>query len=754
MPLRRHRTLLLLSLLSSAAAAEPSINWVDEDTMSALEPALQKALPPHCGGLYYNPAFTLPAETRDTVITAANTSLTPNGLAKLSGDVQIFQPKRRLFAEEAELNQATGDFRLAGDIRVEMPNLTFTAHELVGNTRNETAQLSGARYALFDLHARGTAEGFQHNKLITEIEHGSYTTCPPDSDAWLISANDIELDQESGWGEARNVVLRVQNVPIIWLPWMTFPIDDRRKTGLLFPSIGGGDEGGVDISQPIYLNLHPQYDAIIAPRHIQSRGNGFKTDFRYLGELGTGNISYGWLSKDKLFDDEDRAQAQWRHDGNINRWFFNTDINYVSDDFYLKDLDSGLEVSSTTHLARFAEARYLGRTWQLLARAQSWQTIDPLLADADLPYRRLPQFQVSGDPTLMGPVKMEWLSDYTYFDRKANLLTDDTLGHRVHAQPALTMRLENEWGYFQPRARLYYTDYDLEESSPGIGADPERHLWGYNLDAGMVFERYAAENTFLQTLEPRIFFNRVEYQQQDNLPLFDSDELTPSYAALFRENRFTGYDRIGDEQSTTLAVSSRFLDPQSGEESLRLRIAQKIYHDERRVQVEGLIETDKTSPLISEASMKLTDDWNVEVFNHWNSSLNRRELNGLRVSFRDNQRRLLSLNVTDRPRDDLLQGELAALVPVHSRWNLVGRWFYDINEQRSLETLSGVEYSDCCWGVRFVNLRELSDEDGDGTLEGESTWMVQIVLNGLGGFGGRIDSLLERSIPGYRSKND
>lgn len=754
MPLRRRYLPCLLAMLCSPLHAEPDMGWIDEDTMKTLPPTLQREVPAHCGGIYYNPLFAVAPETRDTEITAKETSQVEGGRAQLSGDVQIRQPERRLSAEQVSLDQASGDFDMTGNIRVEMPNLTFTAQALAGNIRRKEATLTDVRYALFDIHARGEADLIAQQDNHTLLDRASYTTCPPDSHAWLLRASNIDLDHDAGWGEARNVVLRVQRVPILWVPWLTFPIDDRRKTGLLFPTVASSDAGGVDITQPIYLNLHPQYDATLAPRHIHGRGNGLESEFRYLGGIGSGDLSYGWLARDRLFDDEDRALARWEHSGHRDRWFFNTDVNYVSDDFYLKDLDTGIETAATTNLQRLAEARYLGRTWQFAGRLQSWQTIDPLLPDTDLPYRRLPQLQLTGRPKLFGPLRLDLLGDYSYFDRNADVVGDDILGHRTHLQPALALRLENAWGYIEPRARFYYTGYNLEEHG-GLDEDsPERSLWGYNLDAGMVFERYAGDNTFLQTLEPRVFVNYVQYEDQGNLPLFDSDELTPSYAALFRENRFTGYDRIGDEQSTTLALSSRFLDPQTGEETLRLRIAQKLYQNDRRIQVQGPTETDKTSPLISEASMQLTDEWHVDVFNHWNSTLNERDLNGARLSFQRRDNRVLNIGITDRPGDDILQGELAAAVPVHDQWHLVGRWFYDFRGEQSLETLAGIEYRDCCWGVRLLSLRELTDEDGDGRLDADTSWMVQIVLTGLGGFGGRIDSLLERSIPGYRSLND
>lgn len=762
MPLRQPGLLLLSCLLVPGLVAGETPGWMTREDMEALPPELRRPIAPWCSGTWYNPLFARPAETRDTVITARRTRLREDGPAELIGDVEIRQPDRRLLAEGAIFDQDSGDFTLQGDIRVEMPNLSFSARDVSGNTHDDSARLLDARYALFDLHARGSAAAIDHARNMTRITDGTYTTCPPDSRAWMISGADITLDHEEGWGVARNVVLRLQRVPVLWVPWLTFPIDDRRKTGLLFPTITSADEGGIDITQPIYLNLHPQYDAIVAPRHIHGRGNGLENRFRYLTRFGSGTLDYSWLHQDRMFDDGNRALGRWRHDATVERWWFNADVNYVSDDFYLKDLDNGLEVASTTYLPREARAHYVGRTWRFLARLQSWQIIDPLLADVDQPYRRLPQLQLSGDPTLYGPLEIDWLSDYTWFDRSADLPLDDITGHRLHLQPALTMRLENSWGYLQPRARFYHTRYMLEGVDTAPTDTPTRSLLGLNLDAGVVFERPTASANLVQTLEPRIFLNYVEHEDQADLPLFDADELTPSYDALFRENRFTGFDRIGDEQSATLGLGTRYLERDTGRERLHLRVAQKLHRRDRRVQVVGDVERRSTSPLISEATVAVGRHWYLEAFNHWNTAGNYRELNGLRIGYQRNET-LFNVGYTDRPLETctqfhaqndvcaVSQGEVSGVLPIAGNWQLLGRWFYDFEERRSLETLAGVEYRNCCWRLRMLHVRELTDEDADGVLDADTTWMAQLMLTGLGGFGGRIDSLLERSIPGYRS---
>lgn len=754
MPLRSPR-LLLLSVLCTSPVLASDLQWMTREDMAALPEALQRPIPVWCSGIFYNPALSTKSAMRDTRISADRSEFQLDGDALLEGDVLIEQPGRTLSAERALYNQTTGAFQLDGGIQVDTTDLSFRAKSLTGNLKDREAVLLNARYALFPQQAHGKAKRVEQQGEHIIIERGSYTTCAPGSNGWLLSARHIDLDQDKGWGEARHVVLRIENVPVAYLPWITFPIDDRRKTGLLFPGFGTSDNGGFDVSQPLYLNLHPQADATVAPRYIDGRGNGIDTDFRYLTRFGQGELVYGWLQQDRLFNNEDRSVASWKHGGSLDRWLFSTDVNYVSDDFYFKDLDTGLEVASLTHLPREGEAEYFGRRWRFVSRMQAWQTIDPTIAPTELPYRRLPQLSLTGLQPLIGPLTLDWVSDLTVFDRNANVATDDITGQRLHLQPALQMTLQNSWGYVQPRVRLYQTNYDLQGVDTLPSDTPNRTLWGANLDAGLFLERpfaFSGRN-LIQTLEPRLFVNHIEQEEQFTLPDFDSGHLTSSWDTLFRENRFTGYDRIGDEQSITAGLTSRFRDPLTGNDLLVLRAGQK-FHREDRVVESGLVNTPavtrRQSPVIADATLQLDRRWSLYAETQWNSEQNQREQNSLRIGYSDQERLFLHAGYQYRPVDDIRQTELAALMPVHRHWSLIGRWLHDLGDRQSLETIAGVEYRDCCWRIRLLNVRELSDRDGLVGLDAERTTLLQIQMVGLGGFGGTVDSLLERGIPGYR----
>lgn len=756
MPLRSVPSRLFTTLLLGGALlplpAMAELGWMTREQVRQLPPEQRQKVPAWCEGLYYNPALGVPDPAADTIVTMARSQMVPGGLTQLSGDVRIEQPGRMLSADQAQLDQTSGDFLLEGRVRARTPEFAVDAEHMSGNIHARAGTFTQVDYALYAQHARGSASRIEQQGDMVYLDQARYTTCPPDSSGWRLDAGHMALDQATGWGTARNMVLRVRDVPVLYLPWITFPIDDRRKSGLLFPSLTTSDDGGFDFAQPIYLNLHPQLDATLAPRHIQNRGTGLDAEFRYLTGLGRGTLSYGRIESDRQFNNDSRVIAGYQHHGQINRWTLDADVNYVSDDFYFKDLDTGLDVRSQTNLPREGTAQYWGRTWSFLGRVQAWQTIDPMLPDANKPYRRLPQLAVSGDPTLVGPLKMLWMSDFTRFDRSTSLPLDNITGDRLHLQPALTMPLRTSWGYVEPRARVYHTRYQLDGVDTLPSDRPTRDMWGISMDSGLFFERDLAfrDNDWVQTLEPRLFYNRIDYQDQSDLPDFDSGELTFGYNSLFRENRYTGYDRIGDEEKVSVGLTSRLLNSDSGREALRLRMGQSYYLEDRQVQLDNRpVDRRDWSPMVADATWYFKRYWHLFAETQWDRENDRREQNSIRLGYSDGERRVVHVGYRYRAQENIEQTELAGFWPVHRNWNVIGRWLYDIKDERSLENLVGVEYHDCCWQLRLVSIRTLSDRKGDGRLLADRNLQLQIQMIGLGGFGGKIEKLLERSIPGY-----
>lgn len=728
--------------------------------MKALPTELQKDIPEWCNGTYYTPQFATPPSHNNTIIEADNVSYASDGMAQLTGNVSILQPNRQLFAEEATLNQDSGEFSLLGSIRLDGASESFNARELTGNIYSEQNELEHVRYSIFSRHARGEARYISREDNITYIKQGSYTTCEPGQKGWKLAARHISLDKAKGWGTARDITLEVKDVPVLYLPWMTFPIDDRRKTGLLFPTFANTDDGGIDYTQPIYLNIHPQLDTIIAPRFINGRGTGVETQTRYLTHLGSGNIDYALINKDRKFDRESRSMARWEHRGGYGHWSYSTDVNYASDDFYFKDLGTTtLEAVSQTQLPRMARMTYAQRTWQFSTQIQSWQIIDPSLAKADYPYRRLPRMTLTAQPDIRGPFRFNLESEYAYFDRGVDLPGGSLAGNRFHVQPALSLPLNKSWGYFTPRVRTYTTYYDLHGLKGLNDNNPRRTLTAANADTGMYLERNLSlfNNNYLQTLEPRLFYNYVPFQQQDDLPLFDTILQPFSYASLFKENRFLGYDRIGDENKLATGLTSRLLDAQSGSEIWRVRVGEGIYFKDRRVSVRPnqSVNRVRTTPIVADSTLHFNQRWSLYAEKQWDNGTDLGKQNILRLGYHNPARRYgyIGYRKVEAGNNTVRQGEIAGMWPISQHWSLMASELFDFDNRRSVESVSGIEYRDCCWKLRLVNRRLLADYQGNSNLTARRTIMFQIQLIGLGGFGDKVDTLLENTIPGYRRED-
>ncbi len=745
--------------LTVAYAAEPAnLGWMTSEEMAQLPEAQQRPIPEWCSGIYYAPRFSAARTQENTLINANRATYSSNGDISLTGDVTIRQPLRYLSADSASYHQKNGDFSLKGNSLVQTPYRSFQAKHISGNSQQKSLQLDDAQFAIFDQHARGSANGISRENNVTYIYRGSYTTCEPGQNGWMINARRIRLDHEEGWGTAKDMTLEIKDIPVLYLPWITFPINDDRKTGLLFPSFSLSDEDGFDYTQPIYLNIHPQFDMTLAPRIITKRGVGMESQARYLTQLGEGQIDYAFIQHDRQFHDQTRSVFQWTHNGHYGHWNYNANVNYVSDPFYFKDLGTNtLDMVSRTYLPRTGSISYSRRSWQLITRIQSWQVIDPTLSRYNYPFRRVPEVRFIAHPRQYGPIQVDWWSSYTYFDRSLGALGDSQGGGRWHIEPALSLPLVASYGYFTPRIRLYSSYYNLHGMTGLPDERPTHTLAGFNLDTGLFFERQfdLMGKDYLQTLEPRLFYNYIPYREQQDTPNFDASKPAFSYSSLFRENRFLGYDKVGDANKLALGVTSRIIDDKTGQQLWRFRVGQGIFFEDRYVHLTPRApSTDRSTPLVADATFRLNGHWSLFAQKQWSHSDSQNKEDIFRLSYRDPARRYGYIGYrrldTGLGTTVVQQGELAGMWPVTDNWSLLFSELYDLDNHRSIETVSGIEYRDCCWKLRLINRRLLADYNGGGEIEPRTSIVFQIQLIGLGGIGDKAESLLEDTIPGYR----
>ncbi len=690
--------------------------------------------------------FTPAADDEQIRLEAGEAEVRLGGAASLSGGVVVGRSDFLLEAERAEYDPAERSLSLSGDVhyggadaevRSQLAEFSYDA----GRLRFEDAE--------FGLNARGSRGDAGVLQIDREgrltLEDVTYTTCPPNDDDWLLRGREIRLETARGMGSARNVRLEFLGVPILYAPYLSFPITDARKSGFLIPDIGSSGRSGTDVSVPYYWNIAPNYDATLTPRILTRRGIQLNTEFRVLTGNSEGIAELEYLPSDNETG-EDRIYMNLRDRTIINdRVRALLAVRSVSDDNYFEDLGGSLSETSITHLNQSLSFDYPGRHWYLAADFRIFQTIDSSITGLDEPYRQLPRFVANGNWPATG-TGFSWgvASELTYFDRN-----EGVTGWRFNARPRLTYSLERPGWFLRPEVAFDHSRYGLDQTLPGEEDRPSRSVPLYSVDSGAVFERTLAGGRRVQTLEPRALFVHVPYTAQDDLPVFDTVEPDINLVSLFRKNRFVGPDRLTDTDQVSIGVTTRILDASSGRELLRATLGQTRYLSAQGISLPGIapISAD-SSDYIAELGFGVYGNWNVDLGYQWNSDTDTTTNSEVRLQYRPDDSKVVNFSYRYRRRS-VEQGDISWSWPIGDRWNFVGRYNYSFREGTTLERFFGIEYENCCWGIRLVTRRYISRRD----RTADTSIAIQLELKGLTSVGDPADKLLERGILGY-SRND
>ncbi len=660
--------------------------------------------------------------------------------AIMSGGVLLRRDDKLTGADTARFDSEQRALYLEGGVRYEDPRTQILSRSAEFGYAMGRIRFEGAEFSLGSSNARGAAEEIEINESGTLSLGGvEYTTCPPGDEDWLLQGKSIRLDTREGIGTARGMKLRFMNVPIIYLPYISFPIGDARKSGVLTPEIGSSGRSGNEIRVPYYFNLAPNYDATITPRLLTSRGLQVETKFRYLTRRNEGSISADYLPDDDEFN-RSRHQVRFGHRTTWgNGWRNRINFREVSDGEYFEDLGGSLSVSSTTHLDRHLSFDYYSERLSVFAQAQDYQTIDDTIMPADEPYRRVPQILVNANWPV-GVVRLVLDSEVVSFDRDTGVT-----GWRVNASPSVELDLGTPGWFVKPAIALDYTRYELSNTLPGETTDPARTVPISSVDVGLVLERAMANARRIQTLEPRLLYVNIPFRDQDGLPVFDTILPDINLVQLYRKNRFLGVDRIGDTEQLSAGVTSRVLDVATGRELMTATIGQTRYYSDRNVTLPGrTASTVEASDYIAQLRFLLLDNVNFDLGHQWGNGDNGTTKSEARLQYSPARNKVFNLAYRFR-RDSLEQGDVSWSWPVSTQWNFVGRYNFSFRDQEVLEQFFGLEYESCCWGLRLVSRRHISKRDGTR----DSSFGLQLVLKGMTSVGTAADKLLERGILGY-----
>ncbi len=733
--------------------------------LAAAEDGARQKLPPGLG--LKSPQQNQPDRDAPVLLEADRLQGTQDREIEAFGNARLRKAGQAFQADWMRHDTDTEVLTAKGGVRIEQEREILEGSSLRYELDTDKGVMEQPRYMLMsvpasaqnksrlsDVDGRGTAE-----RLLFDgpgkykIETANYTTCEPGNDAWFLRAKTLDIDRNRDIAVARDARIVFFDQTIFYSPYLSFSLHQERKSGVLTPSYRTSNTTGLEFTVPYYLNLAPDMDATLYPRYMTKRGLQLGGEFRYLERNWKGEARAELLSGDQQIS-RDRWGFFTKHQHSFaNGWGGTINLNRVSDGNYFTDLSTQIAVTSQVHLSNdltLSRGGTLGDAgiYSFSAFTQRWQTLqaDPL-APLVPPYNRQPQLTFSAQRQGSRWGDLDFVGSFVAFDH-SSLVT----GRRTLAYPSLSLPLQNAFAFVTPKIGMHATHYAMGNNNVGGLADTTRTLPIFSAESGLVFERNMSAGglPLIQTFEPKAYYVYIPYKDQSRLPNFESGLQDINFATIFTENQFSGQDRINDANQLTVGASSRFIDANTGIERFRAAVAQRYYFQSQRVTVPGVpprASDSNSSDLLATVSGNIAKNWAVNAGWQYNTDLKQMQKFNLSGRYQPQQGKVLNLAYRDTV-NTLRQADFSAQWPIDGRWTAVGRWNFSIRDNRTLEALAGIEYSDRCWALRVVAHRFATTTSATST-----SLFVQLELNGVSRIGTNPLEVLKRNISGYKQQD-
>jgi len=685
-----------------------------------------------------------------------------NGDIIYQGEVNVMQGIKTLNADQLTYNRNTEQASAIGNAQYIDGQITLFADKIDTNLGTDKSTLMQTKYQFHGQGGRGSATRVDDNgEGFYELKSSSYTACPPGDETWSLSASTLYIDQVEDMGTAYNAVLRVKDVPVFYFPYISYPLSDKRKTGILFPTYEFSSVNGFTYKQPLYLNLAANQDATITPTYMENRGLLVAAEYRYLFDIGSGTAQIEYLGDDRLREDDngdligERYLLHLDHSVNFAQDFkFTADYNRVSDDNYFSDISTDYGTRSDNQLLQTASLTYTKTDWNSELEVRDFQ----ILGDGDTPHIVLPKLAVSAyQPLNFKSLQFDWYSEITRFEHDDN---DVYTGTRIHAEPKLSLPLYYDSFFVNTELKymLSYYQQDVDNANKyswydDLDESVARYLPSFKIHSGINLERDFSifGNDYRQTLVPQVQYLYVPYKDQSNIGLYDTTSLQQDYYGLFRDNRYSGYDRIAEANQITIGLSSSFLNEQ-GQEHLRFAIGQNYYLSESRTVLPTDDEDDNDqglsrSSILAEFDVNFEDDYFFHAGAEWDPDQNRLQRANTTFEKRWAYNTYLQLSYRYFKEDeesewDEIVNQVGTKVnwSINTQWSTYASYYYNVEFENSYESIIGVKYQSCCWAIGLAYDEHMlsyygTENNYDRDVETERSISLSIELMGLGGLG-------------------
>ena len=669
------------------------------------------------------------------------------------GRVDVKQGNRHLQSAEVEVQQqGSGDnvqryaFARGGfDYQDNQINLLGDDAKIHLNTKD--TDVRNAHYQLVDRQGRGSAESVELRDDYRVMKNATFTSCLQDDHSWSIYADEMRQHVKEEYAEMWHARFKVQGVPVFYTPYLQLPIGDRRRSGLLIPTLGHGSRDGSFYAQPVYWNIAPNLDATLTPKYMSRRGWQLNSEFRYLTTLGEGQIAGEYLGDDRLkdYDSENRKRHlfYWKHNAAFARdWRLDLNYTKVSDKRYFNDFDSAYGSSTDGYADQTGRIAYYQPNYNIAMFVKQFQIFDEVVIG---PYRALPQidFNYYQNGLFGNRVDFKLFSQAVRFDNDSAQMPT---AWRFHGEPSVNTTLSNRYGSMNLEAKLYATQYQQKKGRSDKAEDVEssvnRILPQLKIDLQSVL---ASSQTFIsgytQTLEPRAQYLFRPYKDQSNIGSklnsqylgfgYDSSLLQQDYFSLFNSRRYSGLDRIASANQVTLGGTSRFFD-ENKEERFNIAVGQTYYLEPSRIDENRDNRTEGSS-----SSWAIEANWKINDLMRWRGGYqydpqlgqvslantgieyNPTKNNVVQLNYRYASKEYINQNLTaeaNRYNQDIKQLGVQVGWELSDHWAIAGRYYQDLALKKPVEQYLGVQYNTCCWSVgvgarRYVTSRQNQKND-------------------------------------------
>lgn len=676
------------------------------------------------------------------------------------GDAEIHQDGNYIKGDQIFINTLNDEIHAIGNVQVRQKDITAKGPELKLKLEDRTGQMEKPDFNLNAESAqpsRGNAETlFFEGPNKERLTNARYTTCPAGNDDWYLNTSEMEVDHHAETAAATHARVDFKGVPIFYTPWMDFPFNSERKSGLLTPLIGSSTKNGVILSVPYYWNIGPDMDATLTATYMGNRGTQVSGEHRYLGDHYSGTSYLELLPSDDASSTNNRYYMQLKHGYNFgNGWTSNLAFERVSDNQYFTDMSTNVTSTSRVNLLQQIGTQYNSDNWRFSGLVQRYQTLD----NTSFPYQKLPQLALYGLEDF-DVATTSLYSEFVRFEKHANAPIS-VEGSRLTLNPSVSVPFASSYGYITPKLGAHITKYSLSNTGGAFDSDT-RALPTFSIDSGLFFDRdmRVVKNRYTQTLEPRLFYVYIPNTDQSRLPIFDTGLSDLNLSTIFSENQFSGGDRINDANQLTAALTSRMIDQKTGTQRLSATVAERFYLSDQKVVLPGgTPRSNSRSDILTALSVRLGNGWNADVNYQYNTDANTTVRSNLTARYQPELGKLLNLSYRYNADNvgilGLEQIDISAQWPLSPGWYGVGRLNYSLRDNPKtndvsgpIEFLGGVEYDAGCWLGRFV-FHRLPTAAANSTAQPVYAFFLQLELTGLSKIGSNPMELLKRSIPGY-----